>query len=391
VTTVAASAADSILEIDRITKRFGDFRAVDDVSLTIRRGEFLTFLGPSGCGKTTLLRIIAGFESQDEGGIRIGGRSMQGVRPYDRPVGIVFQNLALFPHLSVGENVAFGLKARRESAVVIRREVRAGLELVELDGLEERRIHELSGGQKQRVALARALVLKPDVLLLDEPLGALDLKLRRQLQYELKSLQQRVGTTFLFVTHDQEEALTMSDRIAVLNRGRVEQLASPETIYRMPSSSFVARFIGDTNLLQGVVLAAGEGWVSVDLEQFRMQARLSVEQSLPVGSRVALSVRPEDVRLGADATGQAVHGHAVVEDRSYVGANTRYAMNAGGVRIIALGFNVGESARTHGIGETVPFGFDLARAAVVHDTLETAIEPARATSINPMPAGSTLG
>jgi ABC-type Fe3+/spermidine/putrescine transport system ATPase subunit len=362
---IAEDAAQPLLEIDRITKRFGAMCAVDEVSIAIRRGEFLTFLGPSGCGKTTLLRIIAGFEAQSSGDIRIGGRSMQGVRPYNRPIGIVFQNLALFPHMSVSENIAFGLKARRIGPDRIGSEVAEVLSLVELGGLGARRIHELSGGQKQRVALARALVLRPEVLLLDEPLGALDLKLRRQLQYELKGIQQRVGTTFLFVTHDQEEALTMSDRIAVINRGRVEQLDSPETIYRCPASPFVAKFIGDTNLLEGVVQASGPDWACLELSHFGTSVHVPCGRRLPLGSRAALSVRPEHVRLGVQPDDATPSGQATVEDRSYVGANTRYALAAAGLSIIALESNAGDLQRTLRIGDVVPFRFDLAHAALV--------------------------
>ncbi len=367
MTVSVQDSARPILEIERITKRFGEILAVDDISISVRRGEFLTFLGPSGCGKTTLLRIIAGFESQSEGEIRIGGRSMAGVRPFRRPVGFVFQNLALFPHMSVHENVAFGLRARRVHTSDIGKQVAAVLALVELAGLEERRIHELSGGQKQRVALARALVLRPDVLLLDEPLGALDLKLRRQLQYELKGIQQRVGTTFLFVTHDQEEALTMSDRIAVINGGCVEQLDDPETIYRRPASTFVARFIGDTNLLEGAVKTIGAGWLDVDLGRFGTAVRVNTEQRLATGSSVALSVRPEHVRLGTGAEVGSLHLRARIADRSYVGANTRYVLDAAGHSIIALASNAEDAERGYRIGDEVSFGFNLFHASVVSD------------------------
>jgi len=359
--------AGPILEIDRVTKRFGEFRAVDDVSISVRRGEFLTFLGPSGCGKTTLLRIIAGFESPSRGDVRIGGRSMTAVKPYRRPVGIVFQNLALFPHLSVFENIAFGLVARRTGAVDIDRQVAEVLSLVELAGLEARRIHELSGGQKQRVALARALVLKPEVLLLDEPLGALDLKLRRQLQYELKEIQRRVGTTFLFVTHDQEEALTMSDRIAVINRGRVEQLDEPEVIYGRPASAFVARFIGDTNLIEATVRSAGREGIEVDLAQFGNGLRLSVDSPVSVGDRVVLSVRPEHVRLSAEPGPCSAVVRARVVGRSYVGANTRYVLQAAGMSIIALDSNAHGGQRAYRLDEEVSLGINLDHAALVPD------------------------
>lgn len=356
-----------ILEIDRITKRFGDFCAVEDVSIAVQPGEFLTFLGPSGCGKSTLLRMIAGFETPSGGEIRIGGRSMTGVQPYNRPVGIVFQNLALFPHLSVAENVTYGLKAHRFGAEECHARTTEMLAMVELAGFEKRRIHELSGGQKQRVALARALVLRPDVLLLDEPLSALDLKLRRQLQYELKGIQQRVGTTFLFVTHDQEEALTMSDRIAVINAGRVEQLDTPERVYRRPASTFVARFVGDTNLLQGIVLDAGDDWLDLDLGRFGTRVRVPTPQTMPVGTAVVLSMRPEHVHLNASIETASPHWQATVQDRSYGGTHTRYVLSTGGESIIALESNAKSGHIPCRVGDHVSIHFDLGEAALVRD------------------------
>lgn len=356
-----------ILEIDRVTKRFGEFRAVDDVSIAVQPGEFLTFLGPSGCGKSTLLRMIAGFETPSGGEIRIGGRSMNGVQPYNRPVGIVFQNLALFPHLSVEENVAYGLKAKRVGADESGTRTAEMLAMVELAGFEKRRIHELSGGQKQRVALARALVLRPDVLLLDEPLSALDLKLRRQLQYELKGIQQRVGTTFLFVTHDQEEALTMSDRIAVINAGRVEQLDTPENVYRQPASKFVARFVGDTNLVQGTVAAAGDDWLDLDLARFGARVRVRAQQAVPVGAAVVLSIRPEHVHLNSPVDAAAPVFQATVEDRSYGGTHTRYVLSTGGGSIIALESNTRSDHPPCRVGDQVSIQFDMDQAAFVRD------------------------
>ena len=239
----------SAVELRGVTKRFGHHVAVDDVSLEVREGEFLSLLGPSGCGKTTTLRLVAGFERPDAGSIRIGGADVASLPPYRRPVNTVFQSYALFPHLSVLDNVAYGLKQqgvpRRDRAS------RAAemLDVVHLSGVERRKPRQLSGGQQQRVALARALVLNPKVLLLDEPLGALDLKVRRQLQIELKRIQEEVGITFVYVTHDQEEALAMSDRVAVMNDGRIEQLAAPQEIYDRPATEFVAAFIGDTNFI----------------------------------------------------------------------------------------------------------------------------------------------
>jgi ABC-type Fe3+/spermidine/putrescine transport system ATPase subunit len=238
------------VELVRVTKRFGEVAAVDAVDLEVRPGEFLSLLGPSGCGKTTTLRLVAGFERPDEGEVRIGGRDVSRLPSYKRNVNTVFQSYALFPHLSVRDNVAYGLKQRRLGRAERRARAAEMLELVQLTGYENRKPRQLSGGQQQRVALARALVMQPQVLLLDEPLGALDLKVRKELQIELKRIQEGVGITFVYVTHDQEEALAMSDRVAVMNAGRIEQLGAPGEIYDNPATPFVARFIGDTNFVR---------------------------------------------------------------------------------------------------------------------------------------------
>ena len=261
------------VELRGVTKRFGHHVAVDDLSLEVREGEFLSLLGPSGCGKTTTLRLVAGFERPDAGSIRIGGEDVASLPPYRRPVNTVFQSYALFPHLSVLDNVAYGLKQRGVPRKDRANRAAEMLDVVHLAGVERRKPRQLSGGQQQRVALARALVLNPKVLLLDEPLGALDLKVRRQLQIELKRIQEEVGITFVYVTHDQEEALAMSDRVAVMNDGRIEQLAAPQEIYDRPATEFVAAFIGDTNFID------------------------------EKGRRIA--VRPERLRLARDGTGLA--------------------------------------------------------------------------------------
>ena len=245
------------VELADVERIFGGVRAVQSVSLTIAKGEFFSLLGPSGCGKTTTLRIVAGFETPSRGEVRIGGQRVTGLPANKRPTNMVFQQLALFPHLSVFENVAFGLRLRRLGTAEIRGRVREALALVNLDGFEERGATQLSGGQQQRVALARALVNEPAVLLLDEPFAALDLKLRMQMQIELKALQRRLGTTFIFVTHDQTEAFAMSDRIALMNAGRVEQVGSPRDLYERPANRFVAEFMGETNLIEGRVLQGG--------------------------------------------------------------------------------------------------------------------------------------
>src|SRR5688572_22624951 len=247
---MAVTTGTHDVELRGVTKRFDDVVAVDDIDLSVRKGEFLSLLGPSGCGKTTTLRLIAGFEQPDEGEILIAGEEVAGLPPYKRDVNTVFQSYALFPHLNVLHNVAYGLKQRGLRKTVREEKAREALSLVRLSELGQRKPRQLSGGQQQRVALARALVMEPKVLLLDEPLGALDLKVRRQLQIELKRIQETVGVTFIYVTHDQEEALAMSDRVAVMNDGRVEQVGTPREIYDHPASPFVADFIGETNFIE---------------------------------------------------------------------------------------------------------------------------------------------
>jgi spermidine/putrescine transport system ATP-binding protein len=258
-------AGDGSVELIDVSKRFGTVTAVDALNIQVRPGEFLSLLGPSGCGKTTTLRMLAGFEDPDEGEIRISGNAVQGVPPHKRDVNTVFQNYALFPHMSVSENVAYGLRQKRVDRGEIGRRVGEALEMVKMSKLANRKPREMSGGQQQRVALARALVNRPSLLLLDEPLGALDRKLREEMQIELKLLQSQVGITFIFVTHDQDEALSMSDRIAVMLDGRVEQLADPDTVYDHPTSAFVAGFIGKQNFFEGTSRDAGrtvqgDGW-----------------------------------------------------------------------------------------------------------------------------------
>jgi spermidine/putrescine transport system ATP-binding protein len=283
-----------------LRKRFGDVDAVDGVSLDIAAGEFFSLLGPSGCGKTTTLRMIGGFELPTSGRILLRGVDITAAPPEKRPVNMVFQSYALFPHLTVFENVAFGLRRRNTDKAEITRRVGEALELVRLEGYGARKPDQLSGGQQQRVALARALVCDPTVLLLDEPLGALDLKLRRQLQVELKRVQLEVGITFIYVTHDQEEALALSDRIAVMDRGRVEQLGTPEELYDRPATRFVAGFIGATNLLAGTVESVGQPGVVVRLDSGE---RCVVGGAPAVGTAIDLAVRPEVITLApADET-----------------------------------------------------------------------------------------
>jgi spermidine/putrescine transport system ATP-binding protein len=319
------SVAD--VELQDVRKSFGEMVAVDSVSLRVERGEFFSLLGPSGCGKTTTLRLIAGFEHPSSGAVLIQGRAMGATPAFARNVNTVFQHYALFPHMSVADNVGFGLRMKRINRTERADQVEAALELVRLAGYGTRRPHELSGGQQQRVALARALVNRPAVLLLDEPLGALDLKLRKEMQAELKRLQKAVGITFIYVTHDQEEALTMSDRIAVMSGGRLMQIGTPEEIYDHPVNRFVAEFIGECNFLEGTVCEIGADRVIVQVEGGRSIAALRSPSSVALGERVALSVRPERVRLEghepvADANGKTARLRGRVEEIVYRGSDT---------------------------------------------------------------------
>src|SRR5215212_6908992 len=307
------------VELRSVTKRFDRFVAVDDLSLELGRGEFFTLLGPSGCGKTTTLRMIAGFERPSEGEIRIEGSDVAQLPPHKRPTNTVFQSYALFPHLNVERNVAFGLKRKKVGKDEIAERVAAELERVGLAAEANRRPSQLSGGMQQRVALARALVNLPKVLLLDEPLGALDLKLRKELQVELKRIQRDVGITFVYVTHDQEEALTMSDRIAVMNRGRVEQVAVPEEVYNRPATTFVAGFIGVSNLMPGTVRKTGDdGEVELD-----GGVRVTTDiDGFSVGERCHAVVRPEKLAIGSGGRDQpSVQG--LVESSLYLGTSTQ--------------------------------------------------------------------
>ncbi len=325
------------IRLDDVTKAFGSVQAVDGITLDIHSGEFFSLLGPSGCGKTTTLRMIGGFEAPSSGRIELRGRDVTSDPPDKRPVNMVFQNYALFPHLDVGENIAFGLRRRKVPEPEVKRRVAEALALVHLPGYERRRPHQLSGGQQQRVALARALVNQPHVLLLDEPLGALDLKLRQRLQLELKRIQAEVGITFVYVTHDQEEALTMSDRIAVMHAGRVEQLGTPEELYDQPATRFVADFIGRTNLLRGTVKAIDGQRAQVALSSGELCA---VEgDGLVAGRAVELSVRPEVIHLfvangTANLTSTSLRGR--VEQAAYLGATFSYVVRTrGGLELVA--------------------------------------------------------
>jgi spermidine/putrescine transport system ATP-binding protein len=286
------------LDLDRVSKKFGDLTAVHQVSVTIPQGEFFSFLGPSGCGKTTILRMISGFIDPTEGEIRLAGRTLAGIGPNRRPTALIFQNLALFPLMTVAENIGYGLKVRGAPRAARERRVAELLDLTAMPGYGPKRVDELSGGQKQRVAIARALAVEPAVLLLDEPLSALDLKLRQHMRAELRDLQRRTGITFIYITHDQGEALAMSDRVAVMSQGRIEQIGTSTEIYNHPQTAFVASFVGENNLFTGRVVDAREGFGTLDSPVGRLQA--ANPHRLAVGAEALLFVRPERVRLGGD-------------------------------------------------------------------------------------------
>ncbi len=371
----ATATTEASVELVGVTKRFGEFTAVDDIDLTLGRGEFFTLLGPSGCGKTTTLRMIAGFEQPTEGHIRIEGDEVAGMPPHKRPTNTVFQSYALFPHLSVEKNVAFGLKRKGVGKDEVAERVAAELRRVGLASEANRRPSQLSGGMQQRVALARALVNLPKVLLLDEPLGALDLKLRKGLQIELKQIQREVGITFVYVTHDQEEALTMSDRIAVMNRGRVEQVSNPEEVYERPNTSFVAGFIGVSNLMPATV--AREGVVKLDSGP-EVPASTGV---LGAGEGCAAVVRPEKLRVELSDGGPPANGtpsvDGVVESSVYLGTSTQLVVDVGdGVRMTVLVPNADESERQRlpGGGARVRLSWEPEHMHVVIDEDEPEVE-----------------
>ncbi|GAA6732934.1 ABC transporter ATP-binding protein [Thermus oshimai] len=324
-------AGEPLVKLLGVRKAYGEVVALDGVDLEVKRGEFFSLLGPSGCGKTTLLRLLAGFETPDAGRILLDGKDMAGVPPYARPVNTVFQNYALFPHMTVEGNVAFGLRMKGLREGEIRKKVAWALELVDLLGLEKRYPRELSGGQKQRVALARALVLEPLVLLLDEPLSALDARLRQELRVELMQLQRRLGTTFIFVTHDQEEALVMSDRIAVMRAGRIEQVGLPDEVYERPKNRFVAEFLGRSNLIPARPHPQGAETPLGPLHLPR-----------PLEREALLAVRPEKIRLYPRSAPTLPGRNLVlarVEEIVYTGAENQYILQAGPLRLLAYTLN----------------------------------------------------
>ena len=351
-----------------VTKRFGDQVAVDSITLDVSDGEFFTLLGPSGCGKTTTLRMIGGFEQPTSGLIELQGVDVTFLPAYQRDVNTVFQSYALFPHLNIYENVAFGLRRKGVSGEELKKRVGEALELVQLIGYEKRVPGQVSGGQAQRVALARALVNRPGVLLLDEPLGALDLKLRKQMGIELKRIQREVGITFIYVTHDQEEAMTMSDRIAVMNKGRYEQLAGPETLYERPATRFVAGFVGASNLLEGKIGSDGADWTVTLASGGVIRAPKTLGE---IGSGGAIGVRPEKLSLlepGQQSKGNTLQGTVV--DTSYLGVITQYVVEEkGGLRLLVSEQNLDRTTRndTWRPGEQVTLTWKPENGFVVGD------------------------
>lgn len=306
-----------IVSLVNVEKWYGTNHVVKNMNINIAEGEFLTLLGPSGCGKTTTLRMISGFELPTSGVIKVQGESVEKKEPYQRDVNTVFQNYALFPNMNVFDNVAYGLKVRKVPKQEIKERVKEMLKLVQLEGFEKRRINQMSGGQKQRVAIARALINRPKVLLLDEPLGALDLKLRKQMQIELKRLQKKLSITFVYVTHDQEEALTMSDRIAIINKGVIEQIDTAYNIYEHPKTRFVASFIGESNILNAVVLENNDGVVTIGTEVGKAKARAG-EGSFQANDSVSISIRPENMLYSKEPV-EGFGLKAVVKEHIYVG------------------------------------------------------------------------
>ncbi len=352
--------SDTYLLLDRVSKIFkdgqgGQVRAVDDVSLKIRKGEFVTLLGPSGCGKTTTLRMVAGFEVQNSGDISLNGKNINNVAAYDRNMPMVFQSYALFPHMTIFENIAYGLKVRKVSRDTIRNDVAQACQMVNLTGLEKRYPGELSGGQQQRVALARALVLKPEIMLFDEPLSNLDAKLRIQTRSEIMRVQQMLGITALYVTHDQSEALSMSDRIVVMNQGRVEQFGTPEEIYASPATPFVADFIGNANFINVRAGKNSPETLEVEVQETRLTIPKSSEESYSEGEELILAMKPESMDICEEDTGFT----GTLELISYLGATTEFKIEFNGTFLTVIHTNTGaKDARKFHIGDPVNLRFE---------------------------------
>ena len=366
---MAESAAVPAIQVESVDKIFGNDAdrvvALNRVSVAIEENEFFTLLGPSGCGKTTLLRLIAGFEQPTSGRILLEGSEITRLAPYDRPVNTVFQSYALFPHMTVEKNISFGLEMLEKPESEIRETVDSMLRLVRMEALRDRRIDQISGGQQQRVALARALAPHPRVLLLDEPLSALDYKLRKEMQIELKRLQNETGITFVFVTHDQEEALTMSDRVAVMNEGNILQVGPPHEIYDHPSERFVADFIGDTNFLQADIVERGADSVACRLDSGEV-LNVPAGSELPEHDRVTLAIRPEQVSLTAQPEDASLQG--VLEDAVYIGTDTHYRIKLGNDELFTARVqNARGRSQQYRPGERIGIALDPANVQLLRD------------------------
>jgi spermidine/putrescine transport system ATP-binding protein len=353
------------IDLENVVCDFGKFRAVDHVNVSIQPGEFFSFLGPSGCGKTTILRMVSGFIEPTEGAIRIGGKDMKGQRPNQRPTALIFQNLALFPLMPVWENISFGLEVRGVDKAKRRERAEELLDLVELPGAGDKMVSQLSGGQKQRVAIARALAVEPQVMLLDEPLSALDLKLRQAMRAELRAIQKRTGVTFIFITHDQGEALAMSDRVGVMSQGRLQQVAGPRDIYNNPVNGFVASFVGENNILTGQVAAPSGGFATMDTPHGKFRARIADGVT---GAGVKLYVRPEHMKF-SDQPGAENSVAVTISDVAFEGNFIAvHAVSDNGMHFTSELRNDG-SVPIPEVGEKRHVSFDAGKAAILPDSM----------------------
>lgn len=355
---------DRTVSLDQVTIRFGDFTAVHNTNLEIKSGEFFSFLGPSGCGKTTLLRCISGFSDPTEGRVLIGGKDMAGIGPNKRPTALIFQHLALFPLMSVAENIAFPLEVGGVSKKDRRKRADELLDMIALPGIGDKKISELSGGQKQRVAIARALAVEPDILLLDEPLSALDLKLRQHMRTELRDIQQRVGVTFIYITHDQGEALTMSDRLAVMREGVIQQVGAPNEIYNTPQTAFVASFVGENNAITGKINHINGEMITLTTPLGDVVGKAGIDEKFALGDECCLFIRPEQLTISEGATPQNAI-KATLNNQEFEGATNHLFLENSGVQLRVSQSNIGALATSFSRGMSLDLGFDPAAAIVL--------------------------